>query len=678
MTPPGSAASAARPLWVSAADGRPRIREFMDYVDERFGTAHADYDALWSWSVEHIEDFWAALWDFFDVQATGSYERVLTTLAMPEARWFVGTRLNFARHALRHGGDQPAIIEETESRPRREISWDELTDQVGAAAAGFRRAGIVEGDRVVGYLPNCVEAVVAFLAAASIGAIWSSCPPEFGADAALSRFSQIAPRALLFVDRYRYSGQIIDRAAEVEAIRAGMPMVELEVRVPFYEAEGSEDIAGTVTWAELLAEPRTVSFVDVPFDHPLYILYSSGTTGIPKAIIHGHGGMLLEHLKMLGLHLDIQAGDRFFWFTTTGWMMWNYLVSGLLVGATVVLFDGNPVGADPYVLWEMASRLELTHFGVSATYLMHCRKQGLTPGALFDLSRIRHLGSTASPLPPEGSEWVYDAVGKSLVLGSASGGSDICSAFVGASPITPVYAGEISCRCLAADVHAFDEHGRSVVGERGELVVTKPLPCMPVGLWGDIDGRRLAETYFSYFPGVWRHGDWIELTDRGTCIISGRSDATLNRGGVRMGTAEFYTVVEDHPAVLDSLVVHIDIVDGRSGGSLVLLVVLVPDVALDEDLRRQLASSLRSRLSPRHVPDAVVQVPSIPKTVTGKKLEVPVKRYLQGGRLDEVADAGALADPAGWQELAEVLRGLRDELSPALTHGSSSAEGERS
>jgi acetoacetyl-CoA synthetase len=655
------------PLWVPAAKDRPRIREFIEYVNDRFGTAHGDYDALWSWSVEYVEDFWAALWDFFDVEATGSYERVLTTLDMPAARWFDGARLNFARHTLRHGGDEPAVIEETESRPRREVSWDELNREVGAAAEGFRRAGIAEGDRIVGYLPNCVEAVVAFLAAASIGAIWSSCPPEFGADAALSRFSQITPRVLLFVDRYRYNGQLIDRIDEVAAIRAGLTTVELEVRVPFYEAEASDDIAGTVTWAQLVAQPYVTSFVDVPFDHPLYILYSSGTTGIPKAIMHGHGGMLLEHFKMLGLHLDIRPGDRFFWFTTTGWMMWNYLVSGLLLGASIVLFEGNPVGADPYVLWEMASRLELTHFGVSASYLMHCRKLGLTPGARFDLSRIRHLGSTASPLPPEGSQWVYDAVGKSLVLGSASGGSDICSAFVGASPITPVYAGEISCRCLAADVHAFDEQGRSVVGERGELVVTKPLPCMPVGLWGDTDGHRLVETYFSYFPGFWRHGDWIELTARGTCIISGRSDATLNRGGVRMGTAEFYAVVEDHPAVSDSLVIHIDLVDGRPGGSLVLLVVLHSGVALDEDLRRQLASSVRSRLSPRHVPDAVVQVPSIPKTVTGKKLEVPVKRYLQGGRFDEVADAGSLADPAGWQQVAEILRSLRDELSPTGT-----------
>ena len=379
----------------------------MEDVNSRFGTAHTDYDALWSWSVEHIEKFWAALWDFFDVQSTGSHEQVLTMHEMPAARWFEGARLNFARHALRQVGDHPAVIEETESRPRREVSWDELSSQVGAAAQGFRRAGIVEGDRVVGYLPNCVEAVIAFLAAASIGAIWSSCPPEFGADAALSRFSQIAPRALLFVDRYRYGGQVIDRAGEVDAIRAGLPTVELEVRVPFLEVEGgATDFAGTITWTELCAEASAASFVDVAIDHPLYILYSSGTTGIPKAIMHGHGGMLLEHYKMLGLHLDIKAGDRFFWFTTTGWMMWNYLVSGLLLGATVVLFEGNPVGADPYVLWEMASRLELTHFGVSATYLMHCRKLGLTPGALFDLSRIRHLGSTASPLPPEGSQWV--------------------------------------------------------------------------------------------------------------------------------------------------------------------------------------------------------------------------------------------------------------------------------
>lgn len=654
-----------RLLWSPSDSDRPRIRDFMDYLDGRFGTAFQDYDSLWAWSLEHLEDFWASVWAYYGIEASQPYEKVLSSREMPGARWFEGSRLNFARHALRYDGQTPALIEESESRQRREISWTELRDQVAAAAEGLRGLGLKSGDRAVGYLPNCVEAVVAFLACASIGVIWSSCPPEFGADAALSRFDQIEPRVLFTVDRYRYGGKIIDRSPEVNALRAGLSTLEVTVSVPYLDdvsvpAERSED---TIAWSDLLSHPGGGSFLEVPFDHPLYILYSSGTTGIPKAIMHGHGGILLEHFKMLDLHLDLQAGDRFFWFTTTGWMMWNYLVSGLIVGATVVLFDGNPSSPDPYALWEMADRLEFTHFGVSATYLMNCRKLGLTPGKQFDLSQLRHLGSTGSPLPAEGAEWVYDAVGRSLVLGSASGGSDVCTAFVGSSPIVPVYAGEISCRCLAADVRAFDEQGHSLVGQRGELVVALPMPSMPIGFWGDTDGRRLREAYFEHFPGYWRHGDWIEFTERGTCIISGRSDATLNRGGVRMGTAEFYVVVEEHAAVSDSLVVHVETADQRPAGMLVLLVQLRDGICLDDALRQDLTSTLRSRLSPRHVPDAIVQIPSVPRTLTGKKLEVPVKRYLQGGSLGEVAQAGALLEPAAFWELAEVLKTLRDEIN---------------
>ena len=514
------------------------------------------------------------------------------------------------------------------------------------------------GDRVAAFLPNIPETIVALLATASLGATWSSCAPEFGVRAVIDRFGQIEPTVLLSVDGYRYGDRDVDRRAELSEIRAALPSLKATVVLPYLDPVGPP-IVGTTTWDELLAEAAPLAFEAVPFDHPLYILYSSGTTGLPKPIIHGHGGITLEHLKAVGLHTDLGPADRFCWFTTTGWMMWNYLVSGLLVGSTVVTFDGNPAWPDLGGLWRLAADTRATYLGSSPPYLMACRKAGLTPGRDLDLGALRGVGSTGSPLPAAGFEWVRDAVSDAIPVGSLSGGTDMCTGFLGPSPLVPVWAGEISCRMLGARVEAFDETGRSVVGREGELVITAPMPSMPVGLWGDADGSRLREAYFSTYPGVWRHGDWLTITERGSCIVTGRSDATLNRGGVRIGTAEFYGIVEALPEVADSLVVHLEDAGGGPG-ELLLFVVPRPGAEVDEALRRAVSGALRAELSPRHVPDAIIEVPAVPRTLSGKKLEVPVKRILLGAPPDVAASKEALADP---RALAPFEALARDRLA---------------
>jgi acetoacetyl-CoA synthetase len=505
---------------------------------------------------------------------------------------------------------------------------------------------------VAAYLPNVPEAVIGLLACASIGAIWSSCAPEFGTRSVIDRLGQVEPKVLLTIDGYRYGERAVDRADEVAAIRAALPSLQSTVVLP-YLADGAA-IGDAITWDELLSEPGSLAFDPVPFDHPLYLLYSSGTTGLPKPIVHGHGGILLEHLKVLALHHDLGPADRFFWFSTTGWMMWNYLVSGLAVGSTIVLFDGSPGHPDLMALWRMAAELRITCFGTSAPYLMACRKEGLRPGEALDLGALRSIGSTGAPLPAEGFRYVYDAIGSSLQLASVSGGTDVCTAFVGASPLVPVWEGEISCRALGCRVEAFDHSGHPVVGEEGELVITAPMPSMPVGFWNDPDGRRYRDAYFGLFPGAWRHGDWVTITERGSCVISGRSDATLNRGGVRIGTAEFYAVVESLPEIADAIVVHLE-----EGDELILFVTLRPGAALDEGLRGRIAAELRRSLSPRHVPDRIVAVPAVPRTLSGKKLEVPVKRILGGTAPEVAASRGSLANPAS----LDAFVAFRDEAS---------------
>ncbi|HEX6422946.1 MAG TPA: acetoacetate--CoA ligase [Acidimicrobiales bacterium] len=635
-----------RLLWEPPADvpELSRIGRYLRWLAVERGLSFDGYDDLWRWSVDDLDTFWRSIWDHFQLDSATPVGAALADSRMPGARWFPGVELNYAAHALRSEPDGPAIVGRSQSRGRVEVSMVELRDQVARCRAGLIRLGVGRGDCVAAYLPNIPETVVAFLATASLGAIWSSCAPEFGTRSVVDRLRQIEPAVLLAVDGYRYGAKSVDRAGEVAAIRAALPSLRATVTVPYLvdEPEAARH-EGSTLWDELLSEPVELDFEDVAFDHPLYVLYSSGTTGLPKAIVHGHGGILVEHHKVLALHNDLGPGDRFSWFTTTGWMMWNYLVSGLLVGATTVLFDGDPGHPDLGELWRMAGDEAITFFGTSAPFLLACRKAGVEPAALADLSRLRGVGSTGAPLPAEGFEWVYEAVGRDLLLSSISGGTDVCTAFVGGCPLVPVRAGEISCRYLGAKVEAYDESGRPVVGEQGELVISAPMPSMPVGFWGD-DGSRYRAAYFETHPGVWTHGDWITVFPDGACEITGRSDATLNRGGVRMGTAELYTVVESLPEVADSLVVHVED-PGGGPGRLLLFVTPAAGARLDDDLRGRLARALRTELSPRHVPDEIHEVPGVPRTLSGKKLEVPVKRILTGTDPDVAASRGSLANP---------------------------------
>jgi acetoacetyl-CoA synthetase len=645
-------------LWSPPDDAweATQIGAFARAAADRHGVDVGDYAALWHWSVDDLDAFWQLVVDHFEIRFHARPSRVRSGGAMPGVSWFPDATLNYAEHALRHDDDeQIAIVGRSQTRDLEQWTYGELRDAVARAAAGLRRLGVERGDRVAAYLPNIGETVVAFLATASIGAIWSSCAPEFGVTSVIDRLEQIAPKVLITVDGYRYGGRAIDRTEEVTAIREALPGLEHTVLLAYLDTDA--DLPDATAWEDLVAEPAEPTFDPVPFGHPLYILFSSGTTGIPKAIVHSHGGITVEHHKMLGLHHDLGPGDAFFWFTTTGWMMWNFLVSGLLVGSTVVLFDGDPGHPDLGELWRLAADTQITMFGVSAPFLMACRKQDMTPGDDVDLTHLAQIGSTGAPLPPEGFSWVYDHVKADVLLASVSGGTDMCTAFVGASPVTPVWSGEISCRCLGARVEAFDEHGEAVLGERGELVITSPMPSMPVGFWDDDDGSRYRDAYFDTYPGIWRHGDWIRVTDRGSCVITGRSDATLNRGGVRMGTSEFYRVVEDLDEVTNALVIHLED-DTGGAGTLLLFVVLAEGHELD-DLRRTILGHIRRRLSPRHVPDELHAVPDVPRTLSGKKLEVPVKKLFAGADLSDVASEGALANP----ESLDAYRDLAREMA---------------
>ena len=646
-------------LWSPPADARTstRLGEFTTFCEARAGRTFGDYDALWDWSIgDGLESCWAAVWDFFGVRASVPYSEVLAERVMPGARWFTGARLSYAEHALRAATERPddiAVVGVSQTRERVALTWAELADRVARARAGLRRLGVAEGDRVAAYLPNIPETVVAFLAAGSLGATWTSCAPEFGVQAVLDRFTQVEPTVLLAVEGYRYGRHDVSRTDEVAAIRAGLPSLLHTVVVPYPDAPTTP---GAVGWDELVAEPGPLEFAQLPVEHPLYVLYSSGTTGLPKPIVHGQGLVLLEHLKVMGLHADMRASDTFFWFTTTGWMMWNYLVSGLVHGARLVLFDGDPNHAGPETLWQLAADEQVTWMGLGAPFITACRRAGITPGERFDLSALRAVGSTGAPLPAEGFRWVYEAVSPDVLLSPISGGTDVCSAFVGGSPMTPVWEGEIPCSYLGCAVRAFDEQGVAVIGTTGELVVTQPMPSMPVGFWNDPDGRRYSAAYFEDFPGVWRHGDWITITERGSCVITGRSDATLNRGGVRVGTAEIYRVVEAIDGVVDSLVVHLEAPSAEDPGTLVLFVVLADGVVLgeapDDPVRSRIRTALRTGLSPRHVPDEIHQVAAVPTTLSGKKLELPVKKILLGADPDQVASRGALKDPAALDPFA--------------------------
>jgi acetoacetyl-CoA synthetase len=611
----------------------------MNWLGESRGLSFEGYGDLWRWSVDELEEFWQSLTEYFGVRWQMPPQQVLVDRRMPGAEWFPGGTLNWAEHALLADGESTAIIYRSETGDRAEWSFEELRDQVSRVRAGLVRLGVMPGDRVAGYLANTPEAVAALLACASLGAIWSSCPPEFGVSAVLDRFRQIEPRALLAHDGYPYNGRFFDRSAEVEEIRSGLPALKATVVLP----RSGRALDGALSWAELTAEPGPLEFAPVSFSHPLWILYSSGTTGLPKAIVQGHGGILLEHFKQLALQNDLGAGDRFFWFSTTGWMMWNYLVSGLALGTTIVLYEGAPAYPDLGALFRMADEEGITYFGTSAPFIIACRKAGLEPRRELELTALRAVGSTGAPLPEEGFEWVYESLKGDLTLGSISGGSDVCTAFVGGSPLLPVRSGEIQCRGLGTAAHAFDEAGEPVLDEVGELVITEPMPSMPVFFWGDSEGERYRESYFDTYPGVWRHGDWIRFDEQGRSVIFGRSDSTLNRGGVRMGTSEFYRVVDTLPEIVDSLVID----TGTLGkeGELWLFVVLAEGHELDDELEVRLRRALRAELSPRHVPDRIRAVLDVPRTLSGKKLEVPIRKLLAGVPEEKALKRGTLANP---------------------------------
>ncbi len=620
------------------------ITRYMAWLKDKKGLDFTSYDALWDWSSSDLEGFWASVWEFFDVKATKPYTKVLGERRMPGAQWFPGAELNYAERALARRDDHPAIIFRNEGGDARTLTYAELHRQVASVAAGLRRLGVGKGDRVGAYLPNIPEAVVAFLSTVSIGAVWSSCSPDFGARNVIDRFHQIEPTVLITVDGYHYNGKAFERMEASAEIQASLPTLKATVLVSYLNDDASlEGLKDAVAWDDLLGDNSPLVFEPVPFNHPLWVLYSSGTTGVPKAIVQSQGGILIEHLKAISLHLDLTADDRFFWFTTTGWMMWNFLMGGLLHGITIVLYDGSPAYPDMDAMWRLAEETGITYFGTSAPFIAACMKSGVEPGRDFDLTALRGIGSTASPLPPEGFAWVYQHIKSDVLLGSTSGGTDICTSLAFSCPILPVHAGELQCRGLGTAMQSFDESGHPVTGQVGELVVTEPMPSMPLYLWGDTDGSRYSESYFNVYPGVWRHGDWLKVTERGSCIIYGRSDSTLNRGGVRMGTSEFYSIVDELPEVTDSLV--IDTSSLGTEGKLLLFLVLAEGVELDDTLTAKLKARLRSALSPRHVPDEVYAVPEVPRTLNGKKVEVPVKRILLGESPDVVVTPASLANP---------------------------------
>ncbi|MDO8654916.1 MAG: acetoacetate--CoA ligase [bacterium] len=650
-----------RTLWTPRSEQikSSRLYAFQQWLDQNKALSFDDYAALWQWSVDDIDAFWICIWEYFNVQANGSNQPVLGLRTMPGAQWFPNASLNYAEHVfLQADANRPAIIARREDCDTYEVSWAKLRRDVGALAATLKQLGLSRGDRVASYMPNRSETVTAFLACASIGAIWSSCAPDMGVSVVLDRFKQIEPKLLFAVDSYSYNGKQHDRTDVVTQLISGLPSVSNVVHVsgPLDGNGKTDSWSKALRWEAAIEIEAELTFDRVPFAHPLWVVYSSGTTGLPKPIVHSHGGIVLTHLKTMALQHDLRPADRLMFLGGTGWIVWNLQIGALLTGATIVLYDGNPAWPDNKAIWKFIDEQRVSLFGCGAAYLINCMKDVLIPKEFTKLDSLRSINATGSPLPEDAYEWVYASVKNDLWLASISGGTDIASGFVACAPSLPVVAGEIQCRELGVAAYAFNEAGQAVVNEVGELVITKPMPSMPVFFWNDKDNQRYLESYFEVFPGLWRHGDWIRFSSRGSSVIYGRSDSTINRFGIRMGTAEIYRVVEALPEIRDSLVVDLEFL-GRPS-SMPLFVVLHDGKTLDEELRSRIVSEIRIKASPRHVPDQIYQIQEVPRTLTGKKMEVPVRRLLLGALAQKVAHPEAMVNPESFDFFVRLAKEL--------------------
>ncbi|MFN7118346.1 MAG: acetoacetate--CoA ligase [Saprospiraceae bacterium] len=635
-------------LWRPTEDfiANSNLNHYMHWLRQQYALHFDDYEALWAWSVAEPAGFWASIWKYFDIKSETPYTQVLSDEAMPDARWFEGSTLNYAEHVFKsYNNEHPALIFQSERQALTEISWASLREQVAALSQYLRGLGVRPGDRVVAYLPNIPEATVSFLAACAVGAVWSSCSPDFGVNSVLDRFQQIKPKVFITVDGYQYNGKPFDKMETVRELCAKLPTLEKVIIIPYLQPEPNvEGGPYVIHWSNATIDKTAeLVFEAVPFAHPIWVLYSSGTTGLPKAITHSQGGVLLEHYKYLAFHNDVHRGERFFWFSTTGWMMWNFVQASLLVGATAVLYDGSPGYPNLNVLWQFTEEAQIHHFGTSAPFLVACMKAELNPGKQFKISHLRSIGSTGSPLPPEAFDWVYQNVKSDVWLCSMSGGTDVCTAFVGGNPLEPVYEGEIQCRALGCALYAYDEAGNVISDEVGEMVVIKPMPSMPIYFWNDVNKQKYLDSYFDMYPGVWRHGDWVRITERGTLVIYGRSDATLNRQGVRIGTSEIYSALNKVNEIKDSLIVNLELSGGKH--YMPLFITLNENAVLNQDLKQKINQTLKNEYSPRHVPDEIIEVPDIPYTISGKKMEAPVKKILLGYDIKKAANIDSMRNP---------------------------------